>query len=522
MKKLIVIAVMFAVLAGSVYGQAVTGWESPQSQSTAGRMRSAADDFIRPDSYTSAGVNDWFGMASFATTTRVDMGYAKKLEKLYIAAYYGGTFGQNLPTDNYTERYSPWSGNYRTVPVYGLTGGAPYAAPPPSHSIIGTDRPNNNAAILIGVADMGFRLALYSTYETFSKDDFLLQHNYSWDDDDDQDTPNATGTDYYQYKSFKEEAGTITPQLAWSRTKNLTDKGIKPYVTLDLGFVRNYTAQEVYDYSAPYASGGMHITNSQNYFQPQLGVGLGGFTIATNGGFSASVDLDWVLRLRAYDDNEYSYVDASGNYKTNKIKGFLTSVYDANTGNYTYTYSERGYVFNEFTPSISGSWSKDKLRLRFKLNLPVAFTNEDTTNFALKTGTVNGDLVKQGNDQKAATVAFSPNIRLAARWQAISKLALNTGARINIASITGITTEGETYAQGVLNPNSSYKTTNTTYGNTANQFFVGATFTPTDNLTVEATTGLNGTSKSTNNLNVFDSSGTGLFNFGSILVSVKF
>jgi hypothetical protein len=406
----------------------------------------------------------------------VNLGFAKKFESLYIAAYYGGTFWTNLPSNSYTEVNSSWLGVDKVVPNYNTIG-------------IGADRPNNKAAILIGAANMGFRVAINSSLETFSGSNFI----YSGD----------------SYKSYETEGGTITPQIAWSMAKNLAKNGIKPYMTFDLGFIRGYTAREIYEGAPDYESSGKEIVNSQNYFQPAFGFGLGGYTVATSGGFSASVDLDYILRLRSYD-NEYSYEDDNGKYHVKNINGLN------NNG----TLTENSYMFNDITPSISGSWSGDKLRLRFKLNLPIQITNTGTTTFAPETGTTSGKLVKNGVDQSSVAVAFAPNLRLAARWQAASRLFLNAGGRINISTITNTTTESKTFTQGVKNPNSSTETYLTTYANTGNFLYVGTTINATDNLTFELSSGVS--DNSSNDINVFSTDKEGLLYLTSLLVSLKF
>ena len=65
MKKLIVILVLITIIAGSVYAQSVGGWESPQSIATQGRIRSDADNFIRPDGYAGVNFDGWYAMTSF-------------------------------------------------------------------------------------------------------------------------------------------------------------------------------------------------------------------------------------------------------------------------------------------------------------------------------------------------------------------------------------------------------------------------------------------------------------------------
>jgi hypothetical protein len=484
MKKLVVIAVLFAALAGTVYaqnsgisgGMGMRGWESPQSAATAGRLRSAADDFIRPDSYTSARIGNWFGMTSFANLNSVHLGFAKQLEGVYIAAYYGGSFGYNFPSNTFTEGNVTWRGDDKVVPIYATIG-------------IGADRPNNNAAILIGVADMGFRLAFASTYETFQQSDFI----------------NGTTS----YKNYKTEGGIIVPQFAWSIAKNLTENGIKPYLTVDLAFNRDYTKYQTYQAAAPYDAEDEIVSTSANYIQPIIAAGLGGFTFVNKNGFSGSADLDYVFRLTSFD-NEYNYLDANGNRKTKSFNGLN------NNG----TLTENDYTYNEFIPSVSGSWNGDKLRLRFKLNLPVQLTNTETTALAFETGTSSGKLVKNGTDQSIATVAFAPNLRLAAQWQAASKLFLNIGGRINVSTVTNTTTESKTFTQGIKNANSSTKTYSTTYANTNNYLYFGTTIPATDNLTLELTSGvsLNGG----NNVNVFGTGTDGMLYLTSLLASLKF
>jgi len=561
MKKLIVIAALFAVMAGVTYGQtlgisdytapglpqtgggngperpyshdttgaainggmAMRGWESPQSAATAGRIRSAADDFIRPDSYTSARVGNWFGMTSFNSINGVNMGFAKKFENLYLAAYYGGSFGANFPNNDYTETWGAWRGGNEVVPTYTRTAtGNTFPSLPTS-----TDpntlpnkhpRPNNNAAILIGVADMGFRIAFASTLAVVNESDFRFV-----------DTVAAANS--AQYKNYKTEDGAVVPQFAWSMAKNLTEKGIKPYFTFDLAISRDYTASETYDGNGN--GTGTNITNSQNYVQPIFAVGLGGFTFASKDGFSASADLDYILRLTAVE-NEFSYLEG-GVYQTKKFKGIYKAggVYyqnnTAGTQQPSPEYTEIGYAYNDITPSVSGSWNGDKLRLRFKLNLPIQITSRNVAPLGFETGTNNSSLVKNGNEQNITAVAFAPNLRLAAQWQMTSNLFLNLGGRINVARVTGTTTESEGYANGVKQEGEQYTTkrVSTQYRATENQLYLGFTLNATDNLSIEATTGLNPSyftdngSSANNNVNVFDTE-NGLFIFGGILVSLKF
>ena len=468
MKKLVVIAGLFAVMTVAVYaqGMALSGWESPQSAATQGRIRSAADDFIRPDSYTSAGVKDWFGMASFSSTSAANIGYAKKTENLYFAAYYGGSFWANLTPFNYTERnVGDWPGGSKTVKIYN---GLDFSAPAPS----------NRVSLLLGLADMGFRLSFYSTHEAFSGSDI-------------RDL--STTTDY---KSYEADKGIIAPQLAWSMAKNLAGNGIKPYLTIDLNFQRDYVKYE----QAGGASGAA-IGTSANYLEPIIMLGLGGYTLVNKDGFRGSADLEYRLTLRLYD-NEYSVLDSSGN-KIWKISGLNNSV----------GLSEKSYTVNWLRPSFSGQWSNGPISLRLKLDLNMTLTNEDTTGMIHSVD----KLVKNGNDTTSTTFAFNPDFRLAMQWKLIPKLALNAGGRVNVTAVSVKTDESKSYLLGNETANSSAKAVTNTYGATAVSLTTGVTFNPADYLTLEAACGI-GTA---NSVSVFNDT-TGLFNFYNILVSLKF
>ena len=488
MKKIVVIAVLFAVMAGAVYaqtfanlpgsvgGMALYNWESPQSVATLGRIRSAADDFIRPDSYTSARINDWFGMASFSSASAAAIGYAKKLENLYIAAFYGGKFWTDLEQFSYTEgKDASWPGGEKTVKTYtDLTIG---------NGTNNNTGPSNHIALLIGAADMGFRLSFFSNHQAFSESNIVLD-----------------GTPKSYYKNYVTDYGLIVPQLAWSMTKNLTENGIKPYITFNLNFSRDYLK-----YENASTGGGDNIIRSQNIIQPVFMAGLGGYNLYSKDAFRFSADLEYRLSLNIYD-NEYSYIDG-GKYKISKIKGLFR--YDTDTSNYVIT--ENSSVTNWLRPSFSGQWGSGPVALRLKLDLNMTLTNQEVA-----TMHINGTkLEKNGNEYTSVYFGFNPDIRLAMQWRPISKLALNAGGRINIAAISFTTTEGKAYANG--NSGDSYKTVTNAVGVTANQLTLGATFNPADYLTFEAACGIG-----TNNaISVFDDT-AGLFNFTNLLVSLKF
>ena len=485
MKKLILTLLIISVMTGIVYSQVITtlpggmgltDWESPQSAATQGRMRSNSDNFIRADAFTGVSFDKFFAMTSYASTGRAQLGYATKISNIYMAIAYGGSFWTGYTPNNYNEMYrSDWPGGAKTVPVY-------------NNLNFAASSPENRMALLIGLPDMnmGFRFAFFTSYDSISNKEFV------------------SGADLY--KSFNSARGNITPQLAWSMTKDLTPKGIRPNLSLDLGFMKNYEKYDKYLNDGTTNTTGVDVRNSQNYFQPVLSAGLGGYTLFRNeGGFRLSADLDYNLISRFYR-NEYSYKDAAGKYQTSTIKGVV------NGG----TFREYSYFQNSFTPSISGQWSTGPLATRFQFRMPLYLGSEKSTEMNLEAGKTSGDLVKEGADSKTTIVNFAPQLRLAAQWKIISSLTLNFGGRISISSLQRETSKGETFSQGIKNDNSSFKNITSTFGSTGNTLTAGVTFNPFSNLSFEAACGV----VSPNTVSVFDPSG--LFRFANILVSLKF
>ncbi|MCL2808578.1 MAG: hypothetical protein FWD24_00785 [Treponema sp.] len=468
MKKILLAALLTALLTGTVFAQSMGGWESPQSISTQGRIRSAADDFIRPDAYVN--IRDWFAMASFGTAGMAHFGYGTKLDDLYIAGYYGGNFMNGLYPFNYTEsNETTWPGGEKVVPDYGsafLTG-----AP---NSITN----NNRVAILIGIADMGFRFSYHSAYQGFNESNVIVGGS--------------------NYANYERNLGTITPQFAWSLTKNLTSNGIRPFAVLDLGFISDYTKTEIaYTGTSP----GATIQRSANYIQPSLTLGLGGYTLTTlEGGFRISTDLEYNLMFRMYD-NDYSYTDGQGNNKIKSINGL-------NTGSLT----ENDWMQNTITPFLAGQWNNENFAFRIQFRLPLIFRNSSSTEMDVYN--TSGDIRKDGADSSTSFFSINPQFRLGTQWRVMPQLALNMGGRVNFGTYEVTTVESETYTDGIKNTNSGTKNVTSEMAIVQNQLNLGLTFNPINYLTFEATTGV----AIGNNMSFFGNMTT----FGNFMVSFRF
>jgi hypothetical protein len=414
--------------------------------------------------------------------------------RLYLGVFYSGSFWANAQFFTSTEKESEWFDAAKRVPVYSAL---------PAF----TTNPSNQIAVLVGVADMGFRLSFRSTYQSFKEGNF------------------AVGTTHY-YKSHETETGLISPQIAWSMAKNLTANGIKPWATFDLAFNRLYTKTAEYH---PMASGDWAaedtVANAQNNVAPEFNVGLGGYTFLNKNNWRTSADMEYRLQITAYD-NEYNYINENGENKIKSIKGTYATTGAADIQGIR----ERSFNGHRIRPSISTQWNGDKLRLRAKLDFNLLFNNTVNNPMAVKLDEAGyplsgGDLAYQGETAAIFNFQFNPDLQLGAQWQAASRFFVNVGGRINLNALSLVTTEGKTYENGKAEKKSDYKTTATSYGATHNQLTLGVTLNATDNLGIEAATGLtynSNTPKSANNLNVFDISDTGLFNFGSILIALKF
>ena len=482
--KKFVLALLFSVImAAGVRAQNLPGniWSSPQSTTTEGRYRSNADDFIRPDAYGNVKFNKWFGLVSFLWDSTFSpiatAGAALKVNDVYIGTFYTGNFWTGAPVNNYTR------GEPGTVPNGGKAG-TDYDVYN-TISLGGTTNPVNNAAVLIGTAGMGFRLAYRTNYQFFHKSDIV------------------TGNQLYS--DYQLQRGYIAPQIAWSMAKNLTGNGIRPYVTVDLVFNRDYQKTET---SGPDSSGytGENIGRSLNHFDPALGIGLGGYTFYNKDGFGASFDFDYTLNMEFYS-NEYSYVDGS-KYKTGKIKGTFSPGSNP--------YIERFFASNLLTPSISGSWSKDRLGLKFKLNLPLTLVNRNQNSMDLD---ASGDLIYNGANDRTVTFTFRPDLRLSLQYKIIpDRFVLNTGARIQATAATLETVYQDYYNAGSIT--SSRKIHQNSSGSGfVSRFHIGFTFNFTENVWVESTTGVSN-AYGDNAIDTFAPGG--LFSFGSILVALKF
>jgi hypothetical protein len=471
---IIVAAALAVAAAGNLAAQTVG---SPTINSS-GRFTSAADDFIFMTDWQGVDMEKWFGFASWASNAAV-LGYAQKFGDLYVALEYNGTLWGNVRTFTSTEHDIDVWGNGDAPKSWKTYTAAPTFDP-------NDPAPDNNIGVLIGVADMGFRVFFSSTHQGFSDKDFAVGGNNG---------------PYTAYTSYTTALGDITPQLGWGMARALTDNGIYPWLTLDLGFHREYTKQELAVQSG--SSAGERITDSRNYFAPALTIGLGGFTFYEADNFNAAVDLEYTGKMTLYD-NEFSYLK-DGKYTTDKIKG----VYNGSS------YTEQFKMTNNIVPMLKLGWDSEDKRvgLRSKLSLGVDLDPSNETTMGLNS---DNKLIKQGDDKGIFKFGFTPGLELAAQYQIIpEKLTISIGGTINVEALTITTTTTERYIDDKADDHSKTKTTAAGFGNTSTELKAAVAWNLTQNFWLEGSTGIGGNN---NNVGLLGN----LITFGSILAGLKF
>ena len=305
------------------------------------------------------------------------------------------------------------------------------------------------------------------------------------------------------------------------------DKGIQPYAIVDLNFVRG----SIKAISANDKDEAVIVLSSENHFDPKLTIGSGDFTIYKNdSNFSFTAGLDYALQLKFYS-NEYNYTDASDSanskIKINKVKGLETS-----TG-----YEELSWNGHIIQPQLAGAWRSDNLGLRVRLFLPITLAGGSSTPMKIKTtwnATTNdwvqdnsGELEQTGAKESTFVVGFAPRLQLGAQWKIVEKLTLNAGGQIDLNLVNRATIKTAEFTdEKTLDTNTNLpaptkydatKRVEERYLSTTNSLRAGVTFTPTENLSFEVSTGIGDGS-----FNVFGTGPGSLTAFGGFLVGLKF
>jgi len=534
MKKLVVIAVLFTAIVTGAFAQA--------GEITDYMFGLPGGNYMEVQWYPYAGFEKFYVQAGLSTG-KADLGFAAKNSKIYFGVSYAGNIFHQYNW-SYTEEGTffpgPASGTDTTLAtspnnkkIKSYTTPANFASPSVAG---GYTRPvDHNIGILIGVANMGFKIGFSSDYQIFEvKEDVRV--------------------DYVNYKSYKIEYGNLTPSVKWGMAKDLIEnKGIRPAVELSFGF--HVDQREVEEYETvtvggvntyPIKGRDKKITaangsdGTDNYTVFGLKINLGGFTIVSqDNGFSFSVDLDYSLESKIYGDNQVAYLyNAPGTtyntYRYFKEKG---RNYDSTDSTYETDIVNGNH---KIEPTLQVQWSSDKVGLGAKLHLPVTIDSDEYTTNTIVSGTNNfytglpasgasSYKFRKDSSVKEVTVGFAPELKLGGQYKLVpDKLNINMGATIGLSKAESTTTEtttidyaGSTVTTGWIKRNETTKTEVVPASNpTSSSFSVGATLFLTKNVILDAWTGV----KDATYFNLFgDNSGTpSLTYFGGILLMLSF
>jgi hypothetical protein len=558
------IVFLTVMVAGGLFAQSpgakpIPQINSPAKDSMFGRIGLPIDDIVNPNQYTGIQFDKWIGYMSFASFSRLTgntsergyLGAAAKIGGVYVGVYYGGNFGYGyFSPDYYTKELmgstdpngkwleaggvkvpgAGWAGpagssEYKPFKVFDTVAGSPESQFEVFNKDVSVSkhRNDNRTMVLIGLADMGFRFGYASTHTGYMGKDLAIN----------------PGTDSYEYwRDFSIAHGWIIPQFSWGMAKNLLEGGLRPLVTVDWGFARNYQ-RGVY-----YNTAGEHIEYSKNYMEPVITAGLNGYNYYKSAnGWTFNADADYQLGFRMFN-NDYSVPDLSGfSLQTKSIKGF----YDPDSVRDIY-FNEYSYMSHQIRVWTTMSYGDKDIDLRARFYLPVTLRYESDSPMVLKAdgsgdlihaaGRYNGSYALIFPEKSTSDFTFSPLIELAARCKIIpDRLNLNLGGKFQQAGIgwTDIeyvqyyhpqTPDANRSPNEIIKPDggnsaeekeyASFTRHTLKYGDFITEFKAGFTFYFSKNVALDASTGI----MRGNDLSL--SGTTGLTNFGSIMAIVTF
>jgi len=470
MKKIIGIAVLITAMATAAFAQ--TG------EITDYMFTTPADSYMEPQWYPGVGLEKFYAQAGFRND-EADLGFAAKTGGLYLGVSYNGHIFRQINIGYTESEVTSFNGSPKTVKQYVVT-----------PNLTGPDGPSHDIGILIGVADMGFLLGFNSTYQLFEvREDTLIGGN--------------------EYKSYKAEYGALTPMFKWGMAKDLTANGIRPAISVSLGFNTDSIQSERY-----YSSGASYPTyniitgssgyGTDNYTDLEIAFNLGGYTLLSkDNGFSLSVDFDYLLRSTIYGDNQNSRGTGATVY-TFKEQGRFNGATDFDT--------DIKDARHTIAPVLQVLWDSEKIGLGARLHLPVVIDSEEYTNNDITYAATTYTLDKNGTSKKTS-VLFAPRLRLGGQYRLVpNKFNINMGASI------GLSTASQSDAENTPNGGKTTKTVTPGTSGTSAAFSIGATLFLTDNVSVDANTGVS----NVRTFNFFTNTVGNIFTFSRLLLMIKF
>jgi hypothetical protein len=483
MKKLIVVAVLFAAMVTAAFA-------SPAGNVTDWLFGLPEDNYMEAQWYPGTGFEKFFA-ATGLVTGAANIGFATKLGGMYLGLKYTGHIFRQVNI-RYTEVSKPtesFAGSPgKTFKDYGT-----------GITITGTNRPDHNISVLLGIADMGFLIGVNTDYQSFKDSDLRIGTN--------------------NYRSYEAEYGYITPSIKWGMAKDLTANGIRPAVSFSFTMNKDQEKSELYALTPlfNYTVYGTTITRSADSNVIDLSVNLGGLTLKKlENGFSFSLDFDYSLSSTSYGENQYSWIKRTTGIPYNNVaivnekkKGYMYS-----DGVFITDYKETSHVIQ---PSLAASWDSDKIGLGAKLHLPVTLrSTEYISNSYDSNPTVDTtDDFKKTSTTSESYIGFAPTLKLGGQYRLVpNKFNINMGATIVLSTVSN--TKEDTITIIPIADAGTEKSVVPGSTGTSSSFSVGATLFLTNNVSLDAYTGV----RNSNAISIFST--TNITNFTGILLSLKF
>jgi len=478
MKKLTGIAVLFAAIVINAYA-------SPTGTTTNNLFVMPQDDYMSVQWYPRVGLENFFATAGLSGAA--NLGFAAKAGNAYIGVSYNGHLFRQVDI-GYTETKAPFNGGAdKTFKTYD-------ANELESVASLYHSGPYHNLGILIGVADMGFRLGFFSTYQLFEiKEDSAIEE---------AGPPPVTTS----IKSAKFEGGQLNPSFTWGMAKDLTPNGIRPRVGLSLRF--GVSSTEVEPYMGATTRG--KLINTDNSTGIGLSFNLGGYTLKrTESGFTTSVDFTYNFSTTFYGENQYSWVNTIENkINTEKKKGRFVD-----NGTNQYFITDIMDMSHTITPSLKVIWNSDRVGLGTRLDLPVSINSSGDARYSMNNYSGSSYEYQKLDSTSSVGVSFDPYLYLGSQFRLVpNKFNINIGAGIDLSGIG----QNEKETKDFVADTDSKEVDAITSG-TNSYFRVGATLFLTKNVSLDAYTGV-----SYNRSFNFTGTWNSLTTFGGILLSLKF
>jgi hypothetical protein len=489
MKKLLVIAVLFTSMVAAAFA-------TPAGAITDYMFGVDGDGYMETQWYVYAGFKKFIASTEF-DAAKTSLGFATKFGAaedgnggLYLGISYGGTIFNQRDINGYTEAEGAWNTATKTFKTYAA----------PSFAATG---PDHNIGILIGVAEMGFKFTIGTTYQIFEVNE----------------DAQIGGTATERYKSYKAEYGDVNPAIRWGMAKDLTSKGIRPSVEVSLGFHTDQLAYEQYGtYGTSYTTPGVFTSGStngatNNYSNFGLHLWLGGLNlVSTDSGFNFSFDFEYAVSSDTYGENQKSWYYLAPGATVPTVMTFKDTV-RFTTGT-TFDTDIKAASHN-IEPSLKATWSSEKIGVGAQLHLPIGISSDEhTANSGTFTGASN--TVTKGAKVVKTDVIFKPRLNLGGQVKVVpNKFNVNLGATLALSTV------GETKTETTSDTGKTTTVVAPATTASSSAFSVGATLFFTENVALDAKTGVDNRTN-TNGFNFFGTGAGSITFFNSFYLQVRF